>query len=980
MTGLASLPLCAQVDDQSRTARVKRVSDLLHSNQLVTARPLMQGLLIEVEPDMQSNLEFYIALSYVFEFYETDNASVLQSAAEGFKAFLSKYSQHELAGLARYNLADVHAMSRKYEDALKLYIPLYRNSINGVERTELLKKIVLIYVAEKKWEAGAPYFRDSMRLAKTREGRTTAAAYLLISQAKQGVVGESGQLLRFFKSPAPVFFTPRFNAALMEVGDQLQEEGELATASLFYQCVRSYENLEVGLSNYVANLVQTVEKRKGNAVLRNAYVEAKAELDNARADLAALQNSPNYTPLLQWRIASVYMEMGRLWEAFWRFRLMVDAYPDHEHAESILYSAYSLAYQMGHTEFAFELGKRYLDDPANTRYSGTVADQISNIYLEASDYDELYKLTTWYLARAPDDRAAQLLLFKHAVARLTQLENQELIRDFQEYRGKYGSSKCAVAIHYFLGMAYLLEQECDSAIEFLDKVIVDPNQRFRADASFRKAQAVLGLDNIEEARDLILEFIASYPEHPLRAEAELTLGNVVDMLGDVDTALEHYYLVEQYTEDRALLARAELKISRVLVDRRQVDAAIARLKSFIELYGETPESITVSAALANIYTTADQPRVALGVLKQAVDNFFKQTEIHQLDKLLVDYLRLDRDLRVMQASTNEFLALVKTDSALLKELIEDRAKQYRYFKEHDSIDVLVQESFVRDNEFRKAVLEDVSELDGLESQIEALNADIPVESADAFLEHALTDAHVHMNMPLVVRIRTALAKVETPELAPTTELLKLWDDQAQWPTLGAAGQLWILSEHAKANPAPVVEILEADRLYFINTPSELGFHLLQAQCYQHLGRIDESIESYRTLIKRFAQAKESGEASMQIGQMEVGRNNNEAARLELEGILHRNEWRGKMHAEALLWIGRSYVSEAKYAEAHGFFERIILGYPGFHEELAMAFYEDIQVLKLMGETASVQMTYDAYKLTPGLEDTEGAALIGKEFE
>jgi tetratricopeptide (TPR) repeat protein len=217
-------------------------------------------------------------------------------------------------------------------------------------------------------------------------------------------------------------------------------------------------------------------------------------------------------------------------------------------------------------------------------------------------------------------------------------------------------------------------------------------------------------------------------------------------------------------------------------------------------------------------------------------------------------------------------------------------------------------------------------------------------------------------------------------LAPTTELLKLWDDQAQWPTLGAAGQLWILSEHAKANPAPVVEILEADRLYFINTPSELGFHLLQAQCYQHLGRIDESIESYRTLIKRFAQAKESGEASMQIGQMEVGRNNNEAARLELEGILHRNEWRGKMHAEALLWIGRSYVSEAKYAEAHGFFERIILGYPGFHEELAMAFYEDIQVLKLMGETASVQMTYDAYKLTPGLEDTEGAALIGKEFQ
>ena len=134
------------------------------------------------------------------------------------------------------------------------------------------------------------------------------------------------------------------------------------------------------------------------------------------------------------------------------------------------------------------------------------------------------------------------------------------------------------------------------------------------------------------------------------------------------------------------------------------------------------------------------------------------------------------------------------------------------------------------------------------------------------------------------------------------------------------------------------------------------------------------------LIKRFAQAPESGEASMQIGQMEVGRKNAESARLELESILHRNEWRGAMHAQALLWIGRAYVTEEKYAEAHGFFERIILGYPGFSEELAMAFYEDIQVLKSMNEPASVQMTYEAFQLTPGLEDTEGALLIGKEFE
>jgi TolA-binding protein len=881
----------AQPADESLAGRIQRLTTLLHSNQLIAARPLIAQVRGEVPPEMVPNLDFYLALSYVFEYYEKHNTAALATAAAQFEAFISTYPKHDLVALARYNLADVHAIKQDFAQALQLYVPLYRRPVASVDRKEVLKKLVLIYAAEQEWAAGTPYFKDSMRIAETGEERTTSAAYLLIAQAKSGEVVDSSQLLEFFKSPAPVFFTPRFNAALMEVGDNLKSEGDLATASLFYQFVRDYETLEIGLSAYIRKLERRVAKFADNVVLRNFYVETKAKLENAQADLAALKKSTNYTPLLHWRIASIYMEMGRNWEAFWRFRLMVDAYPDHQYAEEILFSAYSLGHQLGENAIAEELGKRYLDNGSYTSYRDTVADQVSGIYLEEEKYDELYQLTAWYLERSADDTAAQLLLFKHAVARLTRMENQELIDDFQTYRESYETAKCAVVIHYFLGLAYLIEQENEPAVEFFDKVIVDSNPKFRADASFRKAQAVLGLDRIEESRDLIQQFIAEYPYHQLRAEAELTLGNVVDMLGDTDDALVHYHLVEPHTEDRHLLARAELKISRILVDRRQIDEAITRLKAFIEEHGNYPESIPVSAALATIYTNADQPRVALGVLKQSLDQFFEQTEIHQLDTLLIDYLKLDRSLRAMQLGTDDFFNLVKTDPILLDELINDRAKQYRYFKKHDSIDVLVQDSFVRDNDFRKAVQEaisiledqqaridtlnknippesadepledavlDLTELDALQDKVNALNARIPAETADAFLENALTDAYAQTNMPLVVRIKTALAKVEDPQLSPNVELLQLWDAAEQWAQLGTAGQLWILGEHAKTNPSRVADVLEASYLDFVNTANELGLHLLQAQCYQDLDRIDESIEAYQMLIKRFAQAKESG--------------------------------------------------------------------------------------------------------------------------
>jgi hypothetical protein len=48
--------------------------------------------------------------------------------------------------------------------------------------------------------------------------------------------------------------------------------------------------------------------------------------------------------------------------------------------------------------------------------------------------------------------------------------------------------------------------------------------------------------------------------------------------------------------------------------------------------------------------------------------------------------------------------------------------------------------------------------------------------------------------------------------------------------------------------------------------------------------------------------------------------------------------------------------------------------------LATAYYEDILVLKAMGETSSAQTVYEAFLLTPGLEDTATAAQIRKEFE
>lgn len=964
---------------ESLADRVQRLTTLLHSNQLVEARPLMNAIRSEVPAEMQANIDFYTALSYVFEFYD-GNSGALDTAITQLDAFIKAHPDHVLVPLALYNQADAYAMQQKFKEALQLYIPLYRNPKPTVDRVEVLKKIVLIYAAKQEWQAGMPYFTDNMRLAENDVDRTTSAAYLMIAQAKQGDVADSRKMLEFFRRPSPVFYTPRFNAALMEVGDKLKEDGDLPTASLFYQFVRTYERLELGLAAQVAYLEGRVAKYAENPALRNFYVTAKAELDNAKADLEAVKTSENYTPLLNWRIASVYMDMGRKWEAFWCFQEMVHAYPNHKYAEDILFSAYSLAYQLGDQEIAESLGKRYLGNEAFKRFRSTVADQTSNVYLDQERYDELYQLAAWYLERSADDQAARLLLFKHGVARMTRMENRQLIADFENFKQKFGDSDSAPVINYFLGLSYLIEQENQKSLDRLNEVLASRDPQLAPDASFRKAQATLALDRVEEARDLVVAFIANYPSHPLRASAELMLGNVVDLFGDANQALVHYYRVAEHTEETSLLAQAELKISRILIDQRKADEAIERLSNFIGKYADDPESIAISAALAQLYTDRDQPREALLALKQVTDRFYKLTEVDKIDPILAEYLLSDRKLRAMRLATEEFLDMVASSPEQLQELVKDRAKQYRFFEANPAIDVLVRDSFVRDDDFRKAVLEDAAELNKLEARIAELNESIPAVTADDWMQGALENAYTEDDIALIVRLKAAFAHAQKPVATPPPDMLKLIDVPESWAKLGATGKLWILAETAKTQAERVVDILRELSYDYVNTDNELELQQLLAQCYQQLGRVDEAIEAHQMVIKRFTQLDASGAAAFEIGRLETQRGNYAAAREILESILQRNEWRGQMHAKALLEIGRAYAAEGKLAEAHGFFERIILAYPGFKEELAMGFYEDLQVLKQMNDSESVRMVYEAFKLTPGLENTKGAALIGKEFE
>ncbi|MFP4156907.1 MAG: tetratricopeptide repeat protein, partial [Opitutales bacterium] len=705
------------------------------------------------------------------------------------------------------------------------------------------------------------------------------------------------------------------------------------------------------------------------------------------------------------------------WEAFWLFYRMTGLYPEHKNAEDILYLAYSLAHKLGSHAMMEDLARRYLENMEYLEYRGTVATQLGEYYVSQENFEKLYQLTEDYLELAPpDDPGSQIILFTHGMMRLGRHEISELLSDFTRYELAYGDTSAGTVINYFLGLGYLLEQEHQQSIDYLDKVIEKSMTKFKPDAVFRKALALIGLDEVQQARRQLEGFISSYPDNPLRATAEFTLGSVVDMLGERNQALKHYRRVAEHIDDAGLIGGAEVKIARILGFQGKADEAIKRLQAYLDKYGESPDSIPASEELANLLNKEDRAREALVILEEQVNRFIGEIRVGEIDPMLVTYIKQDRRLREVREKTEEFFRIVSSDAELLEELVKDRAAQFRYFKEHDAIDVAVQDAFVYDNEFRASILERLDELrpppppmpaapepgEGppppppppkpinledvtiqaladLQDSIKEANKRIPPKTVDERLHATIERAKASGNIPLVTRIETAFALTETPAKRPEGRHTALIEEPGIWSELAHASHMWILEEITRYDPDRVIEELTALRPQLMSTNSELPMYQILAKCYEETGSKELALGSHQEIIKRFSSKNEAANATLEAGRLLIELGREKEARETLQEVLYRPDWLGAKHAQALLWIGRAYNAEDRHEQAHGFFERVMLGYPGQTEEVAEAYYEDIKTLKRMGESASVETVYEAFLETPGLQDTKAGKKIKEEF-
>jgi cellulose synthase operon protein C len=258
----------------------------------------------------------------------------------------------------------------------------------------------------------------------------------------------------------------------------------------------------------------------------------------------------------------------------------VAAFPQHEHAATVLRTAVDDLYDMKDHAAAITTGQQLIDaypdaDPAIRRSAWTV---VAHASFEIGSYPQAEQAYTRVLELVPADDAARQALVDNLAASI--YKQGELANAAQEHRA---------AADHFLRIAQ-----------------VAPASKIRPLAEYDASAALMRLKDWSGAAAVLDRFRQAYPDHELNKEATKQLAFVYREQGELASAAGEYERVAAESPDAELRRGAMLEAGS-LYEKAQANERA--LKVYLEYLQAFPEPIEVAVEtrfkVAQMYAAAN---------------------------------------------------------------------------------------------------------------------------------------------------------------------------------------------------------------------------------------------------------------------------------------------------------------------------------------------------------------------------------------
>lgn len=981
----SGLPNPREMGDQALNAQVV---ELVQENDFVKARPFLNEMKErmkdqENETTMEA-ISFFLASAHLQEYQQSGKKEALQAAVKSFEEYIQKFPSGPRKTIARLNLGDAYSDLKEYDKAIQAYATIYNDvSVSGSVRNDIRRVIAKTYLKTDAPERGMPYFVEAYERAfLNEEAKAEAATWLLQAYLAKGEIDKIRPFFRDLTGRKAALFNPKFNVTLIKAGDDLFERGNYDFAILFYEIVKKKQDIVAFYEQAVGELRTLLSYRQPGS---EAAISVEKRLREAEANLKAVKGIREYDADVRWRSARVLLESERTWEALWSFyNLMLD-YPKHEQAEEFLFLAFSQARRVNDAHMIIQLAKDYLSRTEYTKYRGQITLDLATYYQDQGEDESFYNLAVSYLEEETvQDKVASQLCNLLAIYLIDRERFAELYERMDTFRlTRQDSSSTLEAAQYWRALALTIAGDYSRALEgFTDFTEqYGKNSVFSEDAYYRRAITLYGVERVDEAHENFTQFVGRFPTSTRRGEAELYLGDIMREKGHLEKALSHYKLVDDFAKQISFITKATFSMSEVLEGMGKDEEAAQALLDYIDKYGQEAELGEAYLRLGNFEERKGRVAKRFEYNVLGLEATANNPNRYAADQLLIKYAKDYPTFIKNYEAAIKLIDAMLADSSYLKSIIQDRAAQHRFFQseEGQDVDPKLEYLIVRDRAFRKKLLDSPENiLRGLRREYSDQLDKLRPYQPDAVFSRLLANAKAPTT---VLELRIAMAR---EKMSDQTVVFQFTDEQLK--SASPAVVLWRAKELRMLNPAKASALLEASLEKHPYAPNRYETMLAMAEIALVKARNQPSednweaaLDNYEAIIERFGLRPEDGAPYLAKGEILIKLERQEAAISELSDILRNPKWRGRPHAKAHLLLGLAMYDLQNYAQAHGFFERIMLAFGGFQNEVAMAYYWDLRTLEAMNEPESVSKLLTEIRTRDDLKETEGFRLINENY-
>jgi TolA-binding protein len=961
---------------------------LVEKGQLEAAMPLLKELINRVEKTQDSDIKldfpiFLVGTAHIQRFVGSNQASELNEALTWYDKLEKDYPDSPKLKDALLKKIDVLRVLKRNDDAVALMQKLisggYSIRLSYSERIKLLRDLVQVYYGSGKLEEGLPYFGQLVEEAHTIEDKALGAAASFEALVAAKRLDDAIRLIPLLAKESEVRYSPRLNVAFLKTSDTLVEAARFNDTAILLNLIKTTDIMIEYHESQLAQNKAKLEQRLAFDSASDAISKLQQEIKTLEANIKQLKALPTLRNDLLVRRARNYTKTARRYEAFWMFFDLMKENPNDQQIQFFSYASFANALQLKKEDAVLEIGRDYRSKFPDGDYYSDISAALANLLLKNGHDDEFLALVADFLSTRPVDAVSSNLLAQWASFLLGKEQFQPIIEQTNKWLSVHQNSIFEDGLYYWKGLALLQTAAYPQAAGSFDQLLQKfPTSLYAEDALLRKGTAQFYAQEFETARDTLYSYIKKYPQGASLDQAYFFLGEVENLAGNYELALQHFKKADSITQLQDVHDSSAFRIGTIFETLTRYEEMVAHFKAYIGRFAEDGRLTDAIYELGRGYEFTQQPNAMLALFRESIQKYITLPDNAGVDALIEGYAEKYNSNQKVLTRTVAFLDKLESDPEFRNKIITDRGFLFELFYTNPDLDQTLYNRLRHHPQFNRQLADNLTLIDDITSIYRDQFSAFPKETPEDFFRSLLPKYQAAGDRVSETRILMGLYRsdivLEPIKPYDTTFLAQL--------TPRALLYVADYSRHARLDFA--LEAWNAVLTAYPDNDAAIVSYMRLADVSEQRGDKSGALNYLEAIEAQFPGSPQLPLVILRQGELLTAMGQADNARLKYQYILKVPNWRGIFHARAHFQIGESYLAEKAYPEAHGFFERTFLGYSTFTEWCARAYLADAEALIGMDAKADAIATLkeglDLLKETAPAELTEAIAAKLKELQ